>query len=115
MSAINDHAEAAGTKNGSTVVIVNVEELLAGFASTCFAVTVAVLVTVPGDEDDFTTRLIVAVAPVANTGRAHDTVAVPVHDPRDGVAETNVVPAGRMSVTTMPVAVPRPVLRTVIV
>lgn len=109
------HVEAAGINDGSMVVIVDVEELFAGFGSGSDAATVAVLDMAPGVEEVFSTRVIVALPPVANAPTAHDTVVVPLQDPCDGVAETNVAPAGRTSVTTTPLAALGPLLTTLIV
>jgi hypothetical protein len=115
-SAIKAHSEAAGIDAALMVLIVDVEELFAGFGSTSTAVTVAVLDTAPGGVDVVvSTRLIVALPPFANAPTAHDTVVVPLQDPCDGVAETNVVPAGSTSVTTTLLAAPGPLLTTLIV
>ena len=91
-------------------MIVDVEELFAEFGSDDVAVTVAVLDTWPGVDAVVSTRVIVALPGFANVPIAQDTVVVPLHDPCDGVAETNVVPAGSTSVTTTPTsaAMPRP-------
>jgi hypothetical protein len=98
-----------------TVFIVDVDELFAGFGSVCVAVTVTVLDTGPGVDEVVSTRLIVALPRFANVPIAQDTVVVPLHDPCDGVAETNVVPAGSTSVTTTLLAALGPLLATVIV
>ena len=90
------------------------KELLAGFGSVCVADTVAVLDTTPGVDAVVSTRVIVALPPFDNVPTAQDTVVVPLHDPWDGVAETNVVPAGRVSVTTTLFALPGPLLTTLI-
>jgi hypothetical protein len=110
--AVNTHAEAAGIDDGLTVVIVDVEELFAGFGSVSVAVTVAVLDTEPGVGEVVSTRLIVALPPFASEPREHVTVVVLLHDPCDGVAETNVVPAGSTSVTVTLLAAPGPPLAT---
>ena len=74
-------------------------------------VTVAVFVSVPEAEPETaTTMVIVAVFPGPGegerSGTVHVTVAVPVQTtPADPVADTNVVFAGNVSDTFMPVAV----------
>jgi hypothetical protein len=104
--------EAIGIADAAMVLIVEVEELLAGFGSICVAVTVAVLDTVPGVDGVVSTRLIVALPPLANAPAAHVTVVATLQDPCDGVAETSVVPAGRTSDTTTLLAAPGPLLTT---
>ena len=96
-------------------VIVDVEELFAGFGSTSAAVTVAVLDIGPGVDEVFTTRLMRALPPFANPPSAHDRAVVPLDDPCDGVAETNVVPVGSASVTTTLLCGAGPLLTTPIV
>jgi hypothetical protein len=58
------------------------------------------------------TRVIVALAPLAIVPKLQVTVPVPLHDPCDGVAETNVSPDGSTSVTTAAVALLGPALLT---
>jgi hypothetical protein len=57
----------------------------------------------------------VAEAPDAREPSEHTTVAVPAHDPTDGVAETNVVPGGRVSLALAFSACDGPLFATVIV
>src|SRR5262245_45979030 len=62
-----------------------------------------------------TTIVIVAVlAPAVSVPRLQVTVAVPVQVPCDGVEDTNVVPAGSVSVTDTSVACVLPVCEAVI-
>jgi len=91
--------ESAGTAEGTDTVAVEV--LLARFGSRVSAATVAVLATVPGVPGPLTTSAIVAEPPTARVPREQLTVLVPEQDDPagDGVAETNVVLAGRMSPT----------------
>jgi hypothetical protein len=97
------------------VTIVDVAVLFPGFGSEPAALTVAVLETVPGVDEVFTTMLIVALPLLVNIPRAQETVDdVLLHDPCDGVAETNVVAAGRVSVTTTLLAALGPLLATLI-
>jgi hypothetical protein len=84
----------------AVTVTVYVEVLLARFESRVSEATVAVLATVPDVLGLLTTSVIVAEPRAARVPREQLTVLVPVQDPCDGVAETNVVPAGRMSPTT---------------
>jgi hypothetical protein len=90
------------TVNGGVVVTVNevVEVLLARFGSGVGEETMAVLTTVPDVLGLTTTSWTVAKPPAAIVPREQLMVVVPEHDPDgDGVAETKVVPAGRMSAT----------------
>jgi len=87
---------------------VTVEEALLfdGFGSivVAAAVTVAVFVTGPADEGRVTVRVNVAEAPLASVPALQVMVVVPLHAP-PGVADWNVVPGGRTSVTVTAVAV----------
>jgi hypothetical protein len=76
---------------------------------------VAVLETVPVVLGLTTTSVIVAKRPKSIVPRVQLTVLVPEQGvPCDGVAETNVVPAGRMSVTVVSgVELPGPEFLTV--
>jgi hypothetical protein len=86
----------------AVTVTVYVEVLLARFVSRVSEATVAVLATVPAELGLLTTSAIVAEPPAARAPREQLTVLVPEQDDPagDGVAETKVVPAGRMSPTT---------------
>ena len=75
-------------------VTVAVEVLLARFGSGVLEATVAVFVTVPFELGLVTTSVMVAEPRAAIVPREQLTVLVPV---QGGVAETKVVPAGRMS------------------
>ena len=105
----------AGIDNAGTTVTVAVLVSFAAFASGFADVTVAVFETGPGVDGSVTTSEIVALAPLAIVPRLHVTVDVPLHDPWLGVAETNVVPVGIVSVTVTPVAGDGPALSTLIV
>ena len=81
--------------------------------------TVAVFVNVIGLVVVFagteTTIVTVAeVAPAASVPRLQVTVVVPAQVPCEGVADTNVVPVGSVSVTVTPVAAVLPVCEAVI-
>jgi len=86
----------------AVTVTVAVEVLLARFESRVSVATVAVLTTVPDVLGLLTTSTMVAEPPAARVPREQPTVLVPEQDDPagDGVAETNVVPAGRTSPTT---------------
>jgi translation elongation factor EF-1beta len=92
-----------------------VEKLLARFGSGVVEETVAVLTTVPVAFGLVTMSLTVAVPPAAIVPTGQLTVLVPEQDPCEGVADTNVVPAGRMSLTVTPAAGLGPAFVTVIV
>src|SRR3954462_15978856 len=53
--------------------------------------------------------------PLVSVPMAQVTVPVPLHDPCEGMAETNVVPAGRVSVTVTPLAASGPLFMTLVV
>jgi hypothetical protein len=81
------------------VVEVVVERLLAVFGSGVVETTVAEFATGTDMRGLTTTSTTVAERPAATVPREQLTVLVPEQDPCDGVAETNVVPAGRTSAT----------------
>jgi hypothetical protein len=89
------------TVRGGVVVTVAVvvEVLFARFESRVSLATVAVLTTVPDVLGLLTTSTTVATPLAGTVPREQLTVLVPAQDPCDGVAETNVVPAGRVSLT----------------
>ena len=89
--------ESAGTL--VVTVTVDVEELLAGFGSVVAEETRAVFATGPSEPVLRTMSTTVAELLAAMVPREQMTVFVPEQEPTDGVAETNVVPAGRTSVT----------------
>ena len=89
-----------------------VELLLAGFGSGVMEEAVAVLETVPDMLGLLTTSTAVATPLAGTVPREQVTVLVPVQDPCDGVAETNVVPAGRVSLTVTLAARLGPALAT---
>jgi len=86
---------------GTVTVTVAVEALLARFVSRVSDATVAVLTTVPDEFGLTTTSTMVAEPPTARVPREQLTVLVPEQDDPAGeaAAETNVVPAGRLSPT----------------
>ena len=78
--------------------------MLGGFGSDSLPLTVAVLVTVP-TEVGVTVIVIEALAPEASEPALQVTVPEAlVQVPWEELAETNVTPAGRLSVTVTPVA-----------
>ena len=94
------------TVRGGVVVTVAVavEVLFAEFGSGVSVATVAVLATVPDVLGLLTTSWTVATPLAGTVPREQLTVLVPVQDHCDGVADTNVVPAGRVSLTVTPAA-----------
>jgi hypothetical protein len=107
---ISPHSGSVGIGTGLTVAKAAVDALLAGFGSTSADATLAVFDTGPAVLDVLTTKVTVALAPLAREPMAQVTVVVPLQLPWDGVAETKVVPAGITSVTTTAVAAPGPAL-----
>lgn len=99
---------------GAFTVVVPGALLFAVFGSVSFAVTLAVLLNVPAAVG-VTTIVTVALAPLINVPRVHETVVVPVQLPCVVDDETNVAPAGNGSVITTLVAELGPLLVTVIV
>jgi hypothetical protein len=85
------------TSARAVAVMVYVEVLFARFESRVSEATVAVFATVPAELGPLTTSVIAAEPRAAIMPREQLTVLVPEQVPVDGVAETNVVPAGRMS------------------
>ncbi len=102
----------ANGPEGVTVVDA-VAELLAPSGSVPLADTVAVFDTDPAIVG-VTTIDTVAFAPTASEPRLQVTVDVPVQDPLDAFADTNVTPAGRTSVTTAALPASGPLFETVI-
>jgi hypothetical protein len=91
-------------------------ELFAGFGSVSWALIVAVFVMVVGLDGAVTTIVIVAVAPTASDPTLQVTVPEAwVQVPWVELAETNVTPGGRVSVTTTAVALFGPLLEAVTV
>ncbi len=82
----------------ATTVVVVVEELFAVSGSVPLAETVAVFDSTPACVG-VTTMLTETVAPLATDPSTQVTVVVPLHDPIDALAETNVTVAGSVSVT----------------
>jgi hypothetical protein len=111
-SRTRPQVESVGTLAGAVTVEVVVEVLLVRFGSVVVEETVAVLETVPAELGLTTTSVIVAEPPEAIVPREQVTVPVPEQDPTDGVTDTNVVPAGRLSVTVTPAAELGPALAT---
>jgi len=104
------NGEIAGIAAAPITVMFDVLLLFAGFVSGLDDVTDAVLDSGPAAEGRVSTSEMVAVAPLAIVPRVHVTVDVPLHEPCVGVAETNVVPEGMMSVTLTPPAGDGPAL-----
>ena len=94
-------------------VKVYVARLLAVFGSGVVETTVAVLSNDPGELGPTTTSVIVVEPPEAIVPR--EQVTVPTLKEQGDVAETNVVPAGRMSVTVTPAAEAGPAFVTTMV
>ena len=83
--------------------------LLVGSESASVPVTVAEFVNCPAEEG-VTTIVTIALPPAARLPRLQFTVAVPLQLPCVVVAETNVTPAGNVSVTLTFVATAGPLL-----
>jgi len=92
---------AIETSAWGVTVTVYVEVLFARLESGVSEATVAVFTTVPVELGLLTTSVIVAEPRAASVPREQLTVLVPVQDDPagEGAAETNVVPAGRISPT----------------
>jgi hypothetical protein len=94
----------------ATTFVTSVPLLLLEFGSLVNAATEAVFVSVFGASfSTVTTILTVALAPLGRIPRSHLTVLVPEQLPMLGVAETNVTPDGKRSVTDTPLVVAGPV------
>src|SRR5450432_3025259 len=87
--------------------VTTVELLLPLTESVEVVETVAVLLSDVDTAGAVTTMLIVVEAPLAIVPMVQTTLAVWVQEPL-GVAETKVVPAGMVSATETPAALPRP-------
>src|SRR5712692_6905982 len=97
-------------------VIVAEADAFAGVGLVSFSVTLAVFtVVLAAVAVTVAVRDMEALAPLASVPKLHVTVAVPVQVPWLGVAETNVRPAGRKSVTVTPVELDGPLLVTAMV
>jgi hypothetical protein len=111
--------ESAGVPIGALApvftVTLDVEVLFAVFGSGVVETTVAVLAIVPDALGLRTTNAIVAEPPLAIVPSEQMTALLKVQDPCDGDAETNVVPAGKMSVTVTPAAEMGPAFVTAMV
>jgi hypothetical protein len=95
---------------------VYVERLLAVFGSGVVETTVAVLSNGPDEPGPTTTSVIVAELAEPLEGIVpREQVTVPMLEEQGDVAETNVVPAGKMSVTVTPAAVLGPAFLTTMV
>ena len=93
-----------------TTVVVAVAVLLAALGSAVAAETAAVFVSVPllAEDETVTTMSIVALAPPGKIPSEQLIGVVLEHDPVLGVADTNVTPAGKASVTVTPLVVDGP-------
>ncbi len=89
-----------------------VEAAFPGVGSATSEITVAELLIVPALSIR-TVMLIVALAPFASVPSEQTTLVVPLQLPWLGVADTNVVPPGSVSVTTTFVTSSRPSFETV--
>src|ERR1017187_2446489 len=98
-----ESAGAPGVVACVTVELV-VEVLFPVTGSGVVETTVAVLESGPDEFGLATTITTVAEPPLAMVPREQLTVLVPEQDPCDGVAETNVEPAGKTSFTVTPAA-----------
>jgi hypothetical protein len=98
------------------MLVVAVEELFAALGSVVVEATLAVFEIVAAAAGvTFTVSVIVADAAAVIVPSAQLTVVVPLHVPCEGVAETNVVPAGSTSTTDTPAASEGPLFVVVIV
>ena len=88
----------------AVTVVDTADELLPGTGSAVVEDTAAVLLNVVACAGAVTTTVIVVDAPVAYVARVHvtDTFPLFVHDQPGPDADTNVTPAGNVSVTTTP-------------
>ena len=86
-------------------MLTTVAVLLLTLGSVVAAATVAVFETMPAVLGAVTTISIVADTPLGKMPSLHVTVLVPEQVPELGVAETNVTPAGKVSVTVTPLVV----------
>lgn len=103
-----------GGGGGGGRLVVVVALLFAALGSAVVPDTVAVLETlVP--ELKWTTSAMVAEPLLAIVPSEQETVVVPLHDPCDGVADTNEVLPGMVSLTVAPAAALGPALLTVMV
>ena len=115
-SRAKPHVESVGTLAVAVAVKVNVERLLAVFGSGVVETTVAVLSNGPDEPGPTTTSVIVAELAEPLEGIVpREQVTVPMLEEQGDVAETNVVPAGKMSVTVTPAAVLGPAFLTTMV
>jgi hypothetical protein len=100
----------------AVTVVVAVAVLFAGFGSAVVEATLAVLLKLPAWFGALTVTVITgAVAPAASAARVHVTDTLPVfeHDQPVPVADTNVTPAGSVSVTVRFAASDGPAFDTV--
>jgi len=113
-SRAKPQVESAGTAALALVVTVYVERLLAVFGSGVVETTVAVLSNDPSALGLVTTSVIVAELDEPLEGiLPREQVTVPELEEQGDVAETNVVPAGKTSVTVTPAAAEGPAFVTV--
>ena len=101
-----------GPFEGVPIVVSKVTELSFVSGSVSLAVTLAVFDNCPAD-CGCTTMFTIANEPLGKLPRLQVTVLLPLHDPWVGVADTNVIPDGRLSVTTTFVAGDGPLFVTV--
>ena len=97
-------SERVGTLGGVVTVTVHVEVLFPVIGSGVVETTVAVLTIGPAELGPATVIATVAEPPLAIVPRVQMTAPVKEQGPCGDAADTNVVPAGRMSVTVTPAA-----------
>jgi hypothetical protein len=89
--------------DGGFTVVLALAVLFNRLASVSFSETEAEFTNVPGAVG--TTRMvIVAPAPLRTVPKLHEIVAKPEQMPWEAVADTNITPAGKVSVRVTPVA-----------
>jgi hypothetical protein len=112
-SSARPQVESVGTDADEDTVTVYVERLLVVFESGVVLTTVAVLSNGPNELGLVRTSAMVVEPPEAIVPRAQ--VTVPTLEEQGDVAETNEVPAGKMSVTVTPAAALGPAFLTTMV
>jgi hypothetical protein len=112
-SSAKPQVESVGTAAEGDAVTVYVERLLVVFGSGVVETTVAVLSNDPAELGLVRTSAMVVEPPEAIVPRAQ--VTVPTLEEQGDVAETNEVPAGKMSVTVTPAAEAGPAFLTTMV
>ena len=96
-------------------VVLSVSLLFVALPSGSLRVAIAVLLIDPAEVGAVTTMVTVALSPFAKAPMVHVIAVVPAQLPFVVARETNVVPAGMVSVNTTPVASSGPLFDTTIV